>query len=269
MHENSRRTLIPRWSRGSGGHLGAAERVDQTFPYNSREGGYQYIYGGPYDAETELRENFEGIVSDDVILKAVDKVQSEGIFDWAPSGRHPDQVAVAEEAAAEDWHNGGYTFEDLKSISVGSEAPGLGSTQERAKRTEVLEKLTELEVRFPSPGEHGGIGHNNPPDEFAIADADILVIRKDLEEVKTELSKDTPDVPKVAEKASNLSKFTGWMGDKFDKTIDEFCKSFGSTLGKTMGVALPASLLASPYWGKFVELLVSLKDWLLLALGVG
>ena len=31
MHENSRRTPVPRWSRRSGGHLGAAERVDQTF----------------------------------------------------------------------------------------------------------------------------------------------------------------------------------------------------------------------------------------------
>ena len=31
MHENSRRTPLPRWSRRSGGHLGAAERVDQTF----------------------------------------------------------------------------------------------------------------------------------------------------------------------------------------------------------------------------------------------
>ena len=36
-------------------------------PYCSREGGYQWIYGGPYDAREELESEFGGIVSEDVV----------------------------------------------------------------------------------------------------------------------------------------------------------------------------------------------------------
>lgn len=33
-------------------------------PYNGREGGYMYTNGGPYDAEDELRENFDDSTSE-------------------------------------------------------------------------------------------------------------------------------------------------------------------------------------------------------------
>jgi hypothetical protein len=36
-------------------------------PYDSEEGGYQFIWGGPFDARDELEHEFSGIVPDDVI----------------------------------------------------------------------------------------------------------------------------------------------------------------------------------------------------------
>ena len=36
-------------------------------PYESREGGYAYIYGGPYEASEELQAMFEGYVKFDYI----------------------------------------------------------------------------------------------------------------------------------------------------------------------------------------------------------
>ena len=42
----------------------------QRLPYISAEGGYQWIYGGPYDAREELAENFPDL-PDDVIEAAV------------------------------------------------------------------------------------------------------------------------------------------------------------------------------------------------------
>ena len=39
--------------------------VEET-PYDSREGGYQYLHGGPYDAREEIDSRFEGVVPDEV-----------------------------------------------------------------------------------------------------------------------------------------------------------------------------------------------------------
>jgi hypothetical protein len=70
--------------RISSRHLGEAERDDQldamrrwfhrnyedpveSCPHDSGEGGYQYIYGGPFDAHEELDAEFGGVVDDEVI----------------------------------------------------------------------------------------------------------------------------------------------------------------------------------------------------------
>jgi hypothetical protein len=39
----------------------------ESTPFDSREGGYIWVWGGPYDAGEELREKFEGLVPDEVI----------------------------------------------------------------------------------------------------------------------------------------------------------------------------------------------------------
>jgi hypothetical protein len=54
--------------------------VENT-PYNSGEGGYQYIYGGPYDAHQELDSEFSGTVPDDLIEELADKL-SETVPEW-------------------------------------------------------------------------------------------------------------------------------------------------------------------------------------------
>ncbi len=43
-------------------------------PYESAEGGYQYIYGGPYEANEELSSEFGGVVDDDVIEELSDEL---------------------------------------------------------------------------------------------------------------------------------------------------------------------------------------------------
>jgi len=51
-------------------------------PYNSREGGYQYLYGGPYDANEEISDNYSHQFPEVFIEEAVDRVQAGGIYDW-------------------------------------------------------------------------------------------------------------------------------------------------------------------------------------------
>ena len=57
-------------------------------PYESAEGGYQWIYGGPYDAREELGDKFPE-EAEDVIEAAVDEIESDGLTEWAPVS-HPD-----------------------------------------------------------------------------------------------------------------------------------------------------------------------------------
>jgi hypothetical protein len=55
-------------------------------PYNSGEGGYLYIRGGPYDAAEALYSRFGDFLedSDAVIQGVVEDVESEGVDEWAP-----------------------------------------------------------------------------------------------------------------------------------------------------------------------------------------
>lgn len=51
-------------------------------PYDSQEGGYQFIWGGPFDAREELQQEFEGTVPDEVIEELADDLN--GISDeWS------------------------------------------------------------------------------------------------------------------------------------------------------------------------------------------
>src|SRR5712692_5982799 len=49
--------------------------VENT-PYDSGEGGYQYIWGGPYDPHEELSSKFGGVVPDEVIEELADKLSN-------------------------------------------------------------------------------------------------------------------------------------------------------------------------------------------------
>jgi hypothetical protein len=73
-------------------------------PYIGNEGGYQYVWGGPYSASEELYEEFGLIATEEAILEAIDEIESDGIVEWAPSDNHPDQIARRDEALAEaEW----------------------------------------------------------------------------------------------------------------------------------------------------------------------
>ena len=57
------------------------ENPVENTPYESKEGGYIYIWGGPYDAREELSNEFGGIVSDDVIEGLTEELEQECV-EW-------------------------------------------------------------------------------------------------------------------------------------------------------------------------------------------
>ena len=73
-------------------HEHYASPVEDT-PYNSEEGGYQFVWGGPYEAKEELENRFSGIASDEAINQVAEEL--DDISDeWA---------GQPSEAAFDDW----------------------------------------------------------------------------------------------------------------------------------------------------------------------
>ena len=71
------REVMENWFRAL--YEDPAERT----PYESAEGSYIWIWGGPYDAREELRGEFEGIIPDEVIEALSDHLDDESP-EWAP-----------------------------------------------------------------------------------------------------------------------------------------------------------------------------------------
>jgi hypothetical protein len=237
--------------------------------YNSREGGYLWIFG-PYSAENELRDTFKGLVSESVIGKAVEEVQSDGIYDWAPTHNHPQQKSLDDEAMAEAFEERELepSFSELQSLAATNPAPVFGTPQEVTARELVLEQAAMLREVLPEPVVHGGLGHNQPPDEFSLENEQIVELRDRLDRIEAELRKPTLDIETVAKETSYFWTTISWVAKKANKTVDSFCGAFGATAGAATAAAIPAALLASPYWDKIVAFAVSSKDWLAIVLGV-
>jgi hypothetical protein len=56
-------------------------------PYDSREGGYQFIHGGPYDPADVLPDRFAGVVEDDAIQEVIEELLQQVGDEWAPVQR--------------------------------------------------------------------------------------------------------------------------------------------------------------------------------------
>lgn len=67
------------------------ENPAQRTPYDSSEGGYIYIWGGPYGTEDLILENFEERISHDVIQELVDELEQEQhCVEWTNVPREDD-----------------------------------------------------------------------------------------------------------------------------------------------------------------------------------
>ena len=70
----------------------------QQTPYDGREGGYQYIISGPFNAREEIEEEFSGVAAPEAIEAAISQVEADGTMDWAPSDKHATSIKAREEA---------------------------------------------------------------------------------------------------------------------------------------------------------------------------
>lgn len=206
-------------------------------PYESREGGYQYIWGGPYDAREQLGDEFGGIVSEDVIERAIEEVESDGTLNWAPTSAHPSR---AEEGMDHDRPDPIDQFESelnsaIRALNAGAK-PQLDSPAERQTRERMRVAFDELAMQLP-PEEptHGGIGHNNPPLDERLSEDEVRGVREATETIRVELAKKAPNVGVIASTTNFLFRIARSVGRRLGLFSDEFSKAFGRSLGEQTG----------------------------------
>lgn len=233
-------------------------------PYESAEGGYLYIWGGPYDAHEELEAEFGQFVPFGRIDEAARELERGGLVDWAPTSHHPsrkqdedDRLEVEESDSSTD---------DLDSLIADLEAGAptrYGDEYELSQRRMVLDRLQEVERECERlKPTHGGIGHNRPPpDEIGVArDSVIAEAGEDAQSIRFELQKKEPDARIVARAASRLKALANWVGKKIDKGADAFMTTLGAGAA---AAAISLIVKESPAIAdKINQLLAAVTKWL-------
>lgn len=207
-------------------------------PFNGREGGYLYVWGGPYDARTELEAKFGASVPEVVIQAAIKELESDGIFNWAPGPRHPSRQHSDDEFS----YNPHPELEDLMDLAKAGRNQTFGQPEELKARAVFVTRLCELDSELENL--LAGIGHNGPPAPVggsgqlerigiqSLKDT-VVTMRKGLEEAQ-------PDAVTIGIHALNLKQ--NWLSQKIDKMADGFFEEFGKEFGKRMAQLVTSGL---------------------------
>jgi hypothetical protein len=160
-------------------------------PYDGREGGYQYIWGGPYEASDYIGDAFPD-ASEEEHQEAIDHIDADGP-DWAPAGHRilpPDD---------DDY--------DVDTEPIEERLEQLASQLDKLQGQ--VSKILSLQKQEATPG----IGHNNPPPDEDTPDLQMVLdsinqVRAELEK-QNALEKPDPKVLQVAE--TRFGRFRNWI----------------------------------------------------------
>lgn len=248
-------------------------------PYESREGGYQWIWGGPYDAREEIGDEFSDVADESVIEQAVDDVTRDG-FDWAPKERREDYDQ--EEEPDDGTYSLDAPFPDISNVDGDEEdtnqSPALPSgqayltdenggiltdehgrglivnvpTSDETLRREILSRLDNLEVALQTYHENLPARNHNHPPELVEPDPlppqELRIVVQVARELREEAQQPQPDPVKLEVHASALRKAAGsilsWIGRKVDTGIDGII-TWGVPLGGYWLLAHPEKVYAA------------------------
>lgn len=199
----------------------------QATPYESAEGGYLYIWGGPYDANIEIGDKFAGLVPDKWIEEVVNEVEKGGISDWAPINRDNDND---DEPVPEP------SLDDIPD----EPGPAFGSEDDYAARKRAADALDSLRQALDHQRPIG-IGHNRPPEELDQEQVTVEAFNPLVQELREEFDKPEPSISLIKRLAHQLRdgmiSAAKWAGRKLDIVADEAAKATGKALVITAGVA--------------------------------
>lgn len=173
----------------------------QNTPYESAEGGYQYIWGDPDDAREQLDDRFARFVDPEVIEEAVDRIEQDGV-DWVPSNTRIVNVPEDDEVEEE---NEPTSIQDAVS--------------------QVATSLKSFEAALDAL-DGPGIGHNQPPgpiNDPALSPEDIGDTRATIAALKDEIT--SPIILQanlliLSDEILSVAKKVGmWLAKKADGAI--------------------------------------------------
>lgn len=214
-------------------------------PYNSDVGEYVYLWGGPFDANDQIQEEFSEAIEFDLMVQAVEQVQSGGTIEWAPQTggdfyNHPedDRVSTGEIVDGDDeWPP---IIADVAPMPAEPDA-----------RAEVLRRLDALETliqpvlqRMELEAQPAAMmGHNNPPEELDIIDAipreEWLNVKDAVDQIREQTTSESPNIEVIKRKSNVLSRavtlITRWMAQRITTALDN-----------AGGVAIGAAAVAGP-----------------------
>ncbi|MGH6651546.1 MAG: hypothetical protein ACREB7_10485 [Sphingopyxis sp.] len=198
-------------------------------PYDSEDGSYQYIWGGPFDATEMLGDQFSSEYEQEWIEAAVEQIQASGTFEWAPT-------------ASGDFYD--HPENDTGRLDNSPE------TVRENIAAEIIARLDKLEAQLAElDSAPAAIGHNHPPDEIdpaSIGDE----IRGELDEAiattRQEVEQPAPDEIKLTQAESIFRRFGAaimrWIGRKLDLIVDEAIKTSIQTIGWGAAAGLALTL---------------------------
>ena len=200
----------------------------QSTPYESREGGYQFIWGGPYEASDELQARFYGLVSYETIEIAVKETDAIS-WQWVP---HSNRIRPEDQI-----------FHESEMTVPGVPAQDYFDSVVRPRLHDIEDSLARLNDSPPQ------IGHNRPPDaiyDSPVSEAVLSQLRQTVHETSVEGSSESPDSFRLTETArlfkSISNQVLGWLAGKAEVVAHEMAKSFGSFTGKLLAAGIPVTL---------------------------
>ena len=174
-----------------------------SLPYDGREGGYQWIFGPPFDAEEELNDAFSGVVPDDVIEKLARELDMES----------PEWVYIGGQSENE----GQDSSEDDLEESSGIDAEQADAVDGRRLLEEEVSAHLDAIVRLVSADDRLA----------APARADIIVRINDLRELILHLADD--DAQLDPETAANWQATLRWLQSHAPSFVKDRIRALFST----------------------------------------
>jgi hypothetical protein len=238
----------------------------QETPWSSKEGGYLYIWGGPYKADEVLHEEFGALVTEELIEEVAEEVQREGIY-WAPGPDHPDHRRHEEEWREEMGEEPTEATPDIDHIIRELEAglvPRYGDGYEIELRQKILERIERLKdaLRIVTPPKHGQIGHNRPPPDDDTPQAQVVTqIQAASDVLQQELKKERPDALAIAHATSKIKSALGYLTKKVDVAVDSFAKTIGASVA-VGATAVATSQLSPTFYKLLAEIAQHTLQWL-------
>jgi hypothetical protein len=196
-------------------------------PYNSREGGYQWVFGGPIEASEALQDEFSSLIELSVIERAVEEIESDGTLEWSPI---PDEDFFDD---SERNYESRSTFPDV--VDADADWPPIVAvplgvqTGAHDDRSEFVDALSTLQGVLEARPRIVGLGHNRPPssiEDTPLSENAINLLVANISELRAEAESAKPEPTRIGKGLGLLrnafGQISAWIGGRVTKAVDAF-----------------------------------------------